>query len=141
MAISFSPANTYNPADLCGICLEPLGGEEKVVAHDSDTNGTKIHQLHTSCIRKCVKIEPRCPLCRKEVNLKSLLSCSERVISAIKRSQSLPVVALIGTGLLAYVGTEVVVEMVAGPGAGQLAGIVAALAAAKGIQMIFGMQM
>ena len=86
MSISFSCSNDHNPADICCVCLDPLGETEGIVAHDGATNEPKLHAAHITCLHKWVKIHPTCPMCRKVVNLTSLLSRRERVISAIKRS-------------------------------------------------------
>lgn len=67
--------------DPCPICLEPLGkmleGENRVVASHKDESGEGCknrHLFHYKCLSRWMKTSKSCPMCRKKINRKPVLS-------------------------------------------------------------------
>ncbi|MCE5295352.1 MAG: hypothetical protein LLF94_12180 [Chlamydiales bacterium] len=64
-ANSYSSYNIVGDAD-CVICRDPLHGT--VMAHD------KKHPVHEACIKQWLIVQRSCPVCRQDIDIRSLFS-------------------------------------------------------------------
>lgn len=74
---SFNTFNTVNPTN-CYICFEDLRTD--VVCH---TDGGDLHPVHRKCIRAWAETQQMCPVCMVRIDVNSLYSRNDRVISMI----------------------------------------------------------
>jgi hypothetical protein len=112
-SVTFTKVKDYNPEDVCGICLQPLGTD--CVAHDGGKNNTKIHPCDVNCLKTWLLAhpdDPTCPICRAKVNTQSLFSWKEKLVAESKKeSFSGEIFAAIFAGcLLLLFGLEVYIH-------------------------------
>lgn len=80
--------------DVCGICLDSFNiKNRRVIAHNNISANGQQCPIHERCLKIWIERHPKCPICRAEVNMNSVLSLKDRFyrkIYEIKRKINVP---------------------------------------------------
>lgn len=68
---SYLISNNFNNNEVCPICI--TNNDTPTVAHRHiEKQDEKVHKIHLKCLNRAAKVNPKCPLCRTEIDLSSI---------------------------------------------------------------------